>query len=98
MIAPIVNELVKYRTEVISMAKGDGNDLFALSDKLRDEVLPRLGIRIEDRGVGNAAKWKYEPNVDKLLKEIAEAKGNQDAAKAKKEEQKKAAAELLRKK
>jgi len=45
------------------MAKGDSKDLYALSDKLRDEVLPLLGIRIEDRGVGNAAKWKYEPNV-----------------------------------
>ena len=45
------------------MAKGDSKDLYALSDKLGDEVLPLLGIRIEDRGVGNAAKWKYEPNV-----------------------------------
>jgi len=45
------------------MAKGDAKDLYALSDKLRDEILPQLGIKIEDRGVGNAAKWKYEPNV-----------------------------------
>jgi len=58
-----VSELVKYRTEVISMAKGDSKDLLELSDKLRDEILPQLGIKIEDRGVGNAAKWKYEPNV-----------------------------------
>jgi len=69
-----------------------------LSDALRDDILPRLGIRIEDRGVGNAAKWKYEPNVEKLLKEIQDAKGGQDAAKAKKEEAKQAAAEVLRKK
>lgn len=80
------------------MAKGDSKDLLELSDKLRDEILPQLGIKIEDRGVGNAAKWKYEPNVQKLLKEIQDAKGGQDEAKAKKEEAKKAAAEVLRKK
>ena len=78
------------------MAKGDGKDLFALSDALRDDVLPRLGIRIEDGGAGKAAKWKYEPNVDKLLKEIADAKSGQDAAKALKEEKKRATEEALR--
>ena len=68
------------------MAKGDAKDLYALSDKLRDEILPQLGIKIEDRGVGNAAKWKYEPNVQKLLKEIQDSKSGQDEAKAKKDE------------
>ena len=66
IIGPFVDELVKYRTEVISKAKGDPSELFALSDKLRDEILPSLGIKVEDRGVGNASRWTYYPDSSKL--------------------------------
>lgn len=52
MITPVVNALVNYRTQVIQNAKGDGKELFALSDQLRDQILPLLGIQIEDKGAG----------------------------------------------
>lgn len=40
-----------------------------LCDQLRDEVLPNLGIRLEDRGKGVESIWKYE-DKEVLLKEI----------------------------
>jgi hypothetical protein len=40
-----------------------------LTDSLRDEVLPHLGVRLEDRGKGVDSIWKFaEPEV--ILKEI----------------------------
>jgi cysteinyl-tRNA synthetase len=49
----IVDELVNYRSEVRSLAK----KFFTLSDQLRDDVLPNLGIRLIDKG--NISSWKY---------------------------------------
>lgn len=39
-----------------------------LCDQLRDDILPHLGIRLEDRSKGVNAIWKYE-DKDVLLKE-----------------------------
>ena len=66
IIGPIVEELLKYRSEVISKAKSEPAELFAASDRLRDEILPSLGIKVEDRGVGNASRWTYYPDPAKL--------------------------------
>lgn len=64
-----------------------------LSDKLRDEVLPHLGIRLEDRGKGVESIWKFE-DKDVLLKEIQD----KIAEKQRKEEEKRARKELELKK
>jgi cysteinyl-tRNA synthetase len=42
--------------------------MFQLSDELRDDILPYLGIRLEDKAKGQPSIWKLEdPEV--LLKE-----------------------------
>jgi hypothetical protein len=60
---------------------------------LRDEVLPYLGIQLEDKKPGEAATWKFV-DKDELIKEI-EAKKQ---AKLQKEAEKVARAELELKK
>jgi phosphoenolpyruvate synthase/pyruvate phosphate dikinase len=64
-------------------------ELFKLCDQLRDDVLPNLGVRLEDRGKGQEAIWKYE-DKEVLLRE-REAKVQE---KLKKEEEKRLRAEL----
>jgi cysteinyl-tRNA synthetase len=84
LIAPLMNALSKYRDQVKNSANDDPKALFKISDELRDNILPYLGIRLEDKGKA-ASIWKYEkPEI--LIKEI-EAK---EAEKAKKEADKQA--------
>jgi hypothetical protein len=40
-----------------------------LTDQLRDEILPHLGIRLEDRSKGQESIWKFD-DKDLILKEI----------------------------
>ena len=56
---------------------------------MRDDILPHYGVRLEDRGKGQDAIWKYA-DKEELLKEIEQKA--QD--KLKKEEEKKRKAEL----
>jgi len=66
IISPFVDELLKFRNSIISKAKSEPGELFKLSDQLRDEILPALGIKVEDRGVGNDSRWSYYPDASKL--------------------------------
>ena len=43
-------------------------EILQLCDQLRDDILPTLGIRLEDRGKGVESIWKYE-DKEVLLKE-----------------------------
>ena len=54
-----------------------------MCDELRDDILPHVGVRLEDRAKGQEAIWKYE-DKEVLLKE-RQAKINE---KEKKEEEK----------
>jgi cysteinyl-tRNA synthetase len=89
MIAPLMNALSKYRDQVKNAASDDPKALFRISDELRDDILPYLGIRLEDKGKGSASIWKYE-KPDILIKErdakIAE-KAKKEAEKQAKKEQ-----------
>jgi hypothetical protein len=68
VITPFMNVLTKFRDQIKDKA-GDGTkELFRLCDELRDDVLPHLGIRLEDRAKGQEAIWKYE-DKQVLLKE-----------------------------
>ena len=64
-----------------------------LTDQLRDEILPHLGIRLEDRSKGQESIWKFD-DKDLILKEIQD----KIIAKQQKEEEKKARKELETKK
>ena len=84
-----MNALTKYRDQVKNSASDDPKALFKISDELRDDILPYLGIRLEDKGKNAPSIWKYEkPEI--LIKE-REAK---IAEKAKKEAEKQAKKEL----
>ncbi len=92
-IAGLMDALAKYRDEVKALAGQDAKALFKLSDELRDDVLPFLGIRLEDKGKGQPSLWKYEDS--KVLIQERETKL---AEKAKKEAEKAARKELELKK
>ena len=64
----------KFRADVLELGRGDFNKktLFQLSDKLRDEDLPKLGIKLEDKGKDQATFCFVDPA--ELLAEIEEKK------------------------
>ena len=68
VIAPFVDALSKYRDQIKEKAIEGPKEVFRLSDELRDDVLPFLGIRLEDRGKGQDSIWKLE-DKDVLIKE-----------------------------
>ena len=62
-----------------------------LCDKLRDEILPNAGIRIEDKGKGEKSIWKFFNKEEYLKekekeKELKENKRLQKEAEAKERE------------
>lgn len=61
---------------------------------MRDDVLPELGIQIEDKGKGEPSLWKFDDP-----KKLLEKRKNELAVKAAKEEEKRKRAEaaLLKK-
>lgn len=69
VIAPYVNAISRFRDQLKEKANEGPKELMNLCDQLRDEVLPHLGIRLEDRGKGVESIWKYE-DKDVLLKEM----------------------------
>eukprot|EP01022_Parablepharisma_sp_SALTPOND_P029537 TRINITY_DN738_c0_g1_i1.p1 TRINITY_DN738_c0_g1~~TRINITY_DN738_c0_g1_i1.p1 ORF type:complete len:851 (-),score=40.70 TRINITY_DN738_c0_g1_i1:4257-6809(-) len=64
-ITPYINALCQFRDEVKEKAKEGPGKVFEVCDKMRDEVLPELGIRVEDFALGKPSQWKLE-DKDKL--------------------------------
>lgn len=62
-----MNALRDYRDEIKKNAK-DPKAMFEISDNLRDDILPQLGIRLDDKGQDKQAIWVLE-DVEVLLKE-----------------------------
>ena len=48
-ITPVMNALSEFRDQVKKQANEGPKAMFKLSDQIRDDVLPFLGIRLEDR-------------------------------------------------
>ena len=67
-ITPLMNALSKFRDDVKAAAGTDAKSLFKISDELRDDILPFIGIRLEDKGKGQPSLWKYE-DKEILIKE-----------------------------
>lgn len=93
MATELMNVLAKFRDTIKDNANADAKELFRISDELRDDVLPKLGIRLEDKGKGNPAIWKLADR-NELIKEIEKKK----ADKKKKEDEQRAKKELELKK
>lgn len=67
-ITPLMNVLSKFRDQIKEKAGEGTSSLFRLCDELRDDILPYLGVRLEDRAKGQEAIWKYE-DKEALIKE-----------------------------
>ena len=69
---PYLSALAEFRDGVRSLAreKKDPKEILSLSDDLRDNVLPELGVRLEDRE-GDRALVKLE-DKETLLREKQE--------------------------
>ncbi|XP_065085551.1 cysteine--tRNA ligase, cytoplasmic [Ochlerotatus camptorhynchus] len=89
-VMPYLAVLSDFRTAVREQARTlKATEILQLCDQIRDDILPNLGVRLEDRE-GNASALKL---VDRevLLKE-REAKRSEEARKAAEKERKKAEA------
>ena len=96
--APALDALVKFRDEIRALAKAETLDKGALMracDALRDEGLPAIGVKLDDRADAGAL-WKLS-SPEELRKELAreaEARAKKEAeSRRKKEEAAKKAAE-----
>jgi cysteinyl-tRNA synthetase len=90
LISPVLDTMAVFRQQIRQAAiAGDMKAVLSLADRLRDDVLPELGIRLEDKGSGAemTSVWKLEdPEVLRKEKVI------KDAAKLAKEQQREEAA------
>lgn len=91
---PVLDVLSEFRDSVRRLARQEMTEgsraILTLSDKVRDDVLPPLGVRLEDRGTEQASVWKLE-DARTLVMELErkreaeakrrEEKGRQKAAK-----------------
>ena len=102
ILAPLLDVLTKFREQVrIAAISGDTKAVLAAADALRDDVLPDLGVRMEDKGSGTdvVTVWKLDdPNVlkkERALKQEAQlAKEIQKAETLKKQKEKEEKAKI----
>jgi len=72
LLTPFLNAITNFREDVRSAARQkETGKVLEFCDNLRDEVLPNLGVRLEDRVEG--AIWKLG-NKDEIIKEFAQKK------------------------
>ena len=87
-IAPVMEALSNFRDQVKRRAPEGAKVMFQLSDEIRDDVLPFLGIKLEDRKNDQASVWKFA-DKDAILKErqdkLDKIREKEEAARAKKE-------------
>ena len=87
---PYLSALSEFRTAVREQARTlKASEILALCDQIRDDTLPNLGVRLEDRDGAPSALKLVDREV--LLKE-REAKRAEEARKAAEKERKKAEA------
>lgn len=84
-ITPLMNVLLQFRDEVKKNAGKEGKELLKLSDQLRDDILPALGIRLEDKGKDAPSIWKYEDKEVLLKERAAKLAEKEEKERAKKE-------------
>ena len=85
-VEPVMNVLSKYRDDVKAKAKEGPKELFKISDELRDDILPFLGIKLEDQAPGKPSVWKHFDKEELLRereKKVEEKRKKEEEAKAK---------------
>ena len=95
ILTPFINAITDFRGEVkdTCIADKDVKKVLSICDKLRDDVLPNLGVRIEDKGNKEKSVWKFFDKEEYLKekekeKELKENKKKQKEAEAKEREHK----------
>jgi cysteinyl-tRNA synthetase len=92
MLTPYLDVLTEFRKAVrLAAMKGDNKEVLRIADSLRDDLLPVLGVRMEDKGSGAdvISVWKLD-DPETMRKERAQ----KEAVKAEKERQKEEMARL----
>lgn len=86
---PYLNAIADFREQVRVLAKSSkANNILDTCDKLRDDVLPNLGVRLEDDAASSGKSRVMLVNRAELLKE-REAKKALEAEKSLEKERKK---------
>lgn len=87
-LTPVLDALIDFRSTVRDKARGnDLSGVLELCDKFRDDTLPPLGIRLEDK-TGGKSVWKLA-DAEELMRE----REQRELEKQRKEEEKRKAAE-----
>lgn len=63
-----MDSIAKFRDGIRQNAKSDFKTILGLCDNFRDEEMVELGIRLEDKQIGEPSVWKYE-SKEVLLRE-----------------------------
>lgn len=101
-VAPVLDVFSAFRDEVRQTARKDMSEgsrqILALSDRVRDDVFPTIGVRLEDGGVDKPSVWKLEDSATLIMemerKKEGERKRKEEVERQKAERLAKAAAEL----
>lgn len=67
-ITPVMNALSNFRDQIKRKANEGPKVMFQLSDEIRDDVLPFMGIKLEDKKQDQPSIWKFA-DKDSLLAE-----------------------------
>jgi len=93
ILTPFINAITEFRGEVKDscIIDKDVKKVLTICDKLRDDILPNIGVRIEDKGKGEKSVWKFFDKEEYLKekekeKELKENKKKQKEAEAKERE------------
>jgi len=86
LLTPFLNTISNFRVDVRNFArKQEHSKILEACDKLRDEILPLLGVRLEDLPDGSI--WKLG-NKEEMIKEIQQKKEAELAKAAAKQKEK----------
>ena len=87
ILTPYMDVLTKFRHEVKNaiVVEKDEKKILKLCDQLRDEILPELGVRIEDKG-NEGSLWKFF-DKEQYIKEKEKEKELKENKKKQKEEE-----------
>ena len=88
ILTPFINATSKFRDEIkqACIKEKDVKKVLNICDDLRDNILPNLGIKIEDKGKDEESVWKFY-DKEQFIKEKEKQKELKEAQKQKKEKE-----------
>lgn len=86
ILTPYIDVITDFRGEVKNtcIIDKDTKKVLQICDKIRDDILPNLGVKIEDKGKGEKSIWKFY-DKEQYLKEKEKEKELKENAKKQKE-------------